>query len=553
MERKMEMAGTGKPKLALLVAVTLAVVVVMGGLPLLKGAFYLGKHEGDTLHLAELVLRMADGQWPHLDFMTPIGLFAIWPMAIFVKAGAGLGHAIFYAQILVALLLAPAAIRASAGRLTGLWAYAFPALVMMLCLALVHGEAERAVSISMHYNRWAWAISYVVIPLAMLAPLGRPRPVLDGAIIGLAMACLVMIKVTYFIAFAPGVLIAMLARRQFLSIAVAAVAGLAVAAAVTLAAGVEFWFAYLEDLRTVAGGDIRPEPGEPLAVTIAAPMFMGASFTLISAVILLRQAGRAVEGMALLLLMPGFFYVTYQNFGNDPQWLYLVAMLAFVLRPGAGVTNGFGWDMRAALQTVGILALAFGAPSVINLTYSPFRHLAADTKDTTPLLSGLPQHNDILTIAARLYRVNITEAEDLPGSVFATYRTEAKRDKNAVLNGEELRECVLDSGMNAWFETVSADLEKAGFSGSHLMGTDLFSLYWAFGDFKTVKGAAPWYYGGLSGVENADYLVVPVCPMAPEIRTGMLKSLTEEGWALHEVRRTDLYILIEAKAPVTQP
>jgi hypothetical protein len=37
----------------------LGLIAVLGGLPLLKGAFYLGKHEGDTMHLAELVLRMA--------------------------------------------------------------------------------------------------------------------------------------------------------------------------------------------------------------------------------------------------------------------------------------------------------------------------------------------------------------------------------------------------------------------------------------------------------------------------------------------------------------
>ncbi len=540
-------------RIGLLAAFLLGLIVVLGGLPVLKGGFYLGKHEGDTMHLAELVLRMADGQWPHLDFMTPIGVMAIWPIALFVKLGAGFGHAIFYAQILVALVLLPATVRVAAGRLSGVWPWVYGAFVMVLCVALVHGEAERSVSISMHYNRWAWAVSYIILPLAMLAPLGRPRPWLDGAIIGFGLALLVLTKVTYFASFAPAVLVALLARRDWRGIAAAAVAGLAVAGAMTWAAGVPFWFAYLDDLRTVAGSDIRAAPGEPLQVIISAPMYMGASFALLAAVIFLRQAGRMAEGLALLVMMPGFFYVTYQNFGNDPQWLMMLVLFVFVLRPVPGMTNGFGWDLRQAMTTVGILSLGFGMPSVINLAYSPFRHLVASTKDQVPLLPKLAAHRDVFTTQVRMYRTDATVPLDQPGQPFEIFRTAAKRENEAFLNGEKLHECELTSGMNSWFEIVSADLEKAGYAGKHLIGTDLFSLYWAFGDFRTVKGAAPWYYGGLSGVGNADYIVVPDCPMAPSIRSEMLRDLKKAGWLLTEVRRTPLYILVQATKEAAQP
>lgn len=543
---------TGR-RIAQLSALLLGLILVFGGLPFLKGGFYLGKHEGDTMHLAELVLRMADGQWPHLDFMTPIGIMALWPIVLFIDAGQGFGHAIFWSQVMVALVLAPAVLRVAASRLTGPWPWAYGALVMVLCLALVHGEAERSVSISMHYNRWAWAVSYIILPLAILAPLGRPRPWLDGALIGLGLALLVLTKVTYFVSFAPAIMVALLARRDWAAIAAAALAGLAVAGLMTAAAGVGYWFAYLSDLRTVAGSDVRAAPGEELGVVISAPMYMGASFALLAAVVFLRQAGRMVEGLALLVVMPGFFFVTYQNFGNDPQWLMLLVLFAFLLRPASGVTNGFGWDLRQALSVVGLMALAFGVPSVLNLVYSPFRHMAATTKDQVALLPGLPAHADVFTTELRLYRTNETLAVDLPGDAFAAYRARAKREDEAFLNGEKLRECELTSGMNAWFEVVSADLEAAGYAGKRLIGTDLFSLYWAFGDFKTVKGAAPWYYGGLSGVENADYVVVPVCPMAASIRSGMLEDMKEGGWTVTEVRRTPLYILVQAKRPAAQP
>ncbi|MGB3315776.1 MAG: hypothetical protein WBB85_15315, partial [Albidovulum sp.] len=510
---------------ARLTAFLAALIVVLGGAPLLKGAFFLGKHEGDTMHLAELVLRMAEGQWPHLDFMTPIGVLALAPIALFIKAGAGLGHAIFYAQILVAAVLLLPMMRVATSRLSGFWPYAYGGFVMLLCLALVHGEAQIAISISMHYNRWAWAVSYIVIPLAVLAPLGTPRPALDGALIGAGMAALALTKITYFVAFAPGLLIVLLARKQIMAIFAALIAGLAVAAVVTISAGTDFWLAYLRDLLTVALGDNRQAPGDDFISVVVLPEYIFGTFLLVAAIIFLRQAGRMVEGLALLVLMPGCFYVTYQNFGNDPQWLYLLALLAFVLRPEGSVTNGFGWNMRSALTFVGALALAIGGGSAINLAFSPWRHLASDDEDRIPLLSRLAKHDDVLTLKNRMYTIDRRDPYDTPGDPFATFRVDAKRPDPTYLNGEELAECELVGGITAWFELAVDDLDQAGYAGSAIMGTDLFSAYWMFGDFRTVKGAAPWYYGGAPGIENADYVVVPLCPMSLKLRASMLKAL----------------------------
>ena len=538
-----------RPRSAALAAYLALLILVLGGLPLLKGAFYLEKHEGDTLHLAELVLRMAAGQWPHLDFMTPIGVLAIAPIAAFVKAGAGIGHAIFYAQILVAAVLLPAVVRVATSRMTGILPWAYGGFVMVLCLALVHGEGESLISISMHYNRWAWAVSYVVLPLAVLAPLGRPRPWLDGALIGLGLAALVLTKVTYFAAFAPGIAAALLARRQGGMIVSGLIAGLAVAALMTILAGPAFWAAYVKDLLTVAGGETRAAPGLGFVEVIVAPPYMGGSLALIAGVIFLRQAGRAVEGLALLLLMPGFFYVVYQNYGNDPQWLYLLALFAFVLRPAPGMANGMGWDLRAALTVTGIAALCFGAPSAINLAFSPWRHLAAKTEGTVPLLPRLAAHDDLRAPGDRLYTINLKQPYDRPGDPYAAFRSYAKREDPPVLNGEALPECQVESGPSGWFELVADDLTQAGYAGSAILGTDLYSAYWMFGDFRPVKGAAPWYYGGLPGARDADYIVVPLCPMAYSQRSEMLKAFAEGGWTLREVRRTALYILVEPIAP----
>lgn len=525
---------------------TLAVCLAFGAAPLLKGGYYIGKHEGDTLHLAELVLRMAAGEVPHLDFMTPIGILAIAPIAWIVRAGAGLGHAIFLAQFAVALVLLGPAVHVATTRFAGAWRYLYTAFVMILCLALVHGEAHKAVSISMHYNRWAWAVSYVIVPLALMRRRdGSTATAAEGLLIGAGLALLLLTKVTYFAAILPAVLVALLGHRARAAFAGALLAGLALCGLVTLLLGPGFWLAYLKDLLTVAGSDIRPQPGESFVDTVTLPLYVGGSITALAGVALLRQSGRAVEGLALLVLVPGLFYITYQNYGNDPQWLYLLALMLVTLRPEDGeARNALGWKLRGALTLAAILALAFGLPSAVNLGFSPWRHLAQDTADYVPLLPALAAHHDVLAYGPRLYTVNRTLPYDTADSPFARYRQLAEREEPATFRGETLPECQMEGGANPWFETVGADLEQAGYAGAGVIGTDLFSAYWMFGDFRPVHGAAPWAYGGLPGIDDADYVLVPLCPMSPTLRAGMLAELENGPWTLSEVRRTDLYILL---------
>lgn len=528
----------------------LLLVAAMGGVALAKGGFYIGKHEGDTLQLADIVLRIARGEWPHLDFMTPIGFLAMAPIALFVKLGAGIGHAIFYAQIMVALLLLPATIYVATTRFSGVWRWLHAAFVMVLCLALVHGETEVSLSISMHYNRWAWAIAYLAVPLAVLAP-PRERAGVEGVILGLGVAALVLIKATYVVALAPGLLVALFARRRWGVIGVAAAAGLAVALVMTVAAGVDFWGAYLHDLEIVAQSPIRPQPGQSFFSVAAAPAFILGTMALLAVVVFLRQSDRMTEGLAMMVLMPGLIYIVFQNYGNDPQWLILAALIALALRPESGRLNPLGLDLRQGLTIAAIILLTLGAGSALNLAYSPLRHLSASTKNTRPLIAGMPQHHDILAQKARVYAVNNSVAGDLPGSGFEAYAADAERSEKdkAVLLGETLPVCEQQTGMSALFDATVKDLDAAGFGGKRIMAADLFSLFWLFGDYPPVKGAAPWYYGGLPGIENTDYILIPICPIAKNVRATMLKALADSKRQITIVRRTPVYILIEATAP----
>ncbi|MBD3786457.1 MAG: hypothetical protein IE922_05720 [Sphingomonadales bacterium] len=521
------------------------VALVMALAPFLRGALVVAKHEGDTLHLADVVLRMADfGQLPHLDFMTPIGIGAVWPIAIFAKAGLGLGHAFFAAQTLVAALLFLPAIRAAASRLPGLLAWGLALYVMVLCLAMVHGEANAAASVSMHYNRWAWALAYIAVPLALFEPLGRRRPVLDGAIIGLMLAGMAMIKVTYFVAFLPPIAIALIARRDLRTLGVALATGLAVAGGLTLGLGFEFWLAYLHDLATVAGSETRAAPGVDLGGVMALPAYLLGTLVLLATVILLRQAGRMTEGMVLLFLVPSFVYVTYQNYGNDPQWLVLLGLIALALRPEGAISNGFGWRLGPALTLAGVMALTLGAASVTNLLWSPFRMALAQPEGLVPLLAKRPQDADLLVESDRVYRVGMMTLGHFPGGPYAAFDARAKLRPQSVLRGETLADCEITTGVAAWFEAAAQDLTAAGYGGRAILVADLFSAIWLFGDFKPVEGAAPWYYGGLAGLDAAEYVLVPLCSTGLEARDGTVKALDESDLTLTEVRRTPTYILL---------
>ncbi len=523
-----------------------AVIVAICGVSLLKGGVYIGKHEGDTLHMLQIVFRMAMGEWPHLDFMTPIGALAAAPIALFVTLGFGAGMSFLLAQALVAVVLLLPVWWAAWSRLPGLLAYLFGLIVLVLVAALVHGETERSISLSMHYNRWAWAVSFVAMTLAVLPNRGAPRPLADGLAIGLAMAALVMLKVTYFALFSLPLALALLLRGSTMALFVAFVTGAVIAGLITLAGGTAFWLAYLGDLLMVAQSEIRPAPGDAFSAVVGAPAYIAGSIALIAGVVLLRQGHDKIGGLVLLLLTPGFFFVTYQNFGNDPQWLLFLGVLLLASLPKSGLRNGFGWEVRQAQILTATVAMALAAPSFLNLAYSPFRHFAMDVSGYTPMLPSSGPHNDMRATRLRGAHVVARSPLDGPDTEFASYAEVARLEEPLVFHGTTLPDCEVQFGHPAYFETITRDLDEAGLAaGKQILAADLFSSYWLYGALKPLKNGAPWHYGGLPGFENADYLLVPLCPIVAASRRAILKEVEKAGITMNEVRRTRLYILYQ--------
>ncbi|MDR9484123.1 MAG: hypothetical protein RI566_03025 [Sediminimonas sp.] len=530
----------------------LAVWCVLAVMIALKGGFYLAKHEGDTLHLVQIVLRMAGGDTPHLDFVTPIGIWAFSPMALLVRAGMGVGNAILWGQMLVAALMLPALWWVGASRMRIGPAVAFGVGGLLLIAALVHGEAGRNVSISVHYNRWAWAVAFVPLALVLLPIRGegpmpvqgvRRAPVGEGVLIGLCMAALALIKATYFVAFAPAVLLGLVLRGQWRALWMAFVSGVAVVAVMTVTQGADFWAAYIGDLRMVAQSDVRPQPGLALSQVVLSPAYTLVTLVALACVMLLRRVEGDPAAFILFLLAPGFIYVTWQNYGNDPLWLFLVGLVMLSHRTDPAQGGRGDRRLDGGLLTTGAVALVLIAAPALNIGYSPVRHLTQSTERFSHLFGADARHDDIYVVRLRAARVDGVIPMDLPGGGLEWFRQIAERPEPTVLQGRTLRQCQLKSGVVALLSAIAADLEAEGYGGRRILSADIYGGLWLFGSIEPVPGAAPWYYGGLPGIEAAEYLVVPDCPIAPDVRRAYVEQIKARQIGLAELERTPLYTL----------
>jgi len=508
-----------------------ATIGVMASLSLAKGGLYVDRHEGDTLHLIEILRRMELGQWPHLDFSTPLGVLAFLPIMVFVWAGLGVGTSIMLGQVLFAFLLLGPIWWTCHSRLGGKLGVGVAIGLIVLIMAMIHGEADPHVSLSMHYNRWAWALSFLAILLAALPSKGPERPILDGLILGSAMSFFILGKVTYGIAFAPGLLLAVGLRRQWKMLVTGVGTVVLVALVVTLFGGIAFWTAYLSDLFLVQGSSIRPRAGETLGVLVFGPRFLVGNIILGCGIWFLRQAENPDLGLILAALTPGFIYVTFQNSGNDPKWLALVAILLFV----GGASARTRW--LAAFAAILI------APTFLNMAISPVRHLILHSGHYQSVFPSSP-HKDFKTIRNRMIRVLERRSVEFSETAFAVLNEGEK--KQVELKGETFPECFQDIGLLGSMQAMADDLIAFGLgSEDTIFMVDTFGSLWMFGGFEPPKGGAPWYYGGLTGFADADYVLLPICPITPRAVRAITADLGPHANSLQEVRRTRLYVLYE--------
>ncbi len=527
-----------RPNPVVFLAVILGILLVLGLPPLVLQGLPMAKQEGDLVHLADITLRMAAGARAHVDFMTPIGGWAFAPFAFFAGRGIGLGHSVLLGQLAVALALAPAVWWVGIGRLPRGLAGLLALTVLGLTLALVPGGTDAKLTLSMHYNRWAWAIAFVMTVVAVLPPVHPKNAAVDGLILALGATALLMIKLTYLVAFLPGLVVALLLNRQYRALLAALVFGVAAAAGLSLVLGVDYWLAYIDDLRLVAGSATRARPGAPLTVMLTGPAFIGATLTGLAAIVVARRS-RPALGAALLFMLPGWIYVAYQNADNDPLWLLLLGIVFLACRTGVDARGG-GRELGA----VALAALVLIAPQGFNLLTSPLRALGTPLADYVPIITGNPASADFLTYELRARRVDVTRplasAEAMAGGGPGLFGRAAP----LAFAGADLPDCRADVGMTAIFGAIAGDLAALPeLQTARVYVADAVEPLWLFGVGQPVPGAAPWYYDGAPGLGAATHLLVPLCPFQSAARASVLAAVAARGITTDLMRETDFYRL----------
>lgn len=537
-----------RPNPFVLTGIFLFIIGILVGLPWLKGGLYLDSHEADVFHLLDVSFRMVEGQMPHLDFVTPLGILAFLPIVAFMKAGLPFGAAFMAAQLLVALLLLPIVVYAVCTRLTKRQGAVFGAVVFTLVLTMTYLQASSGVTVAMHYNRWCWAVAFVALLIAFCPAKGAERPQLDGVLVGLLTTVLLLTKVTFFIALVPAMAVALFIRKQNVSVVFAVTTGVILIAASSLVWGVGFWTAYAADLLNVSGSEVRPNVGVPFSELLSGPQFIGITIIGAAASMIIRRAGHEALGLAAFgLLLPGFIYVTYQNFGNDPTWLLFMAFLVLAYRPQEGYARVLGVDVRGIMNVLSLVAVLMNLPSLFTTAVSPLDHLAFEKARFMPFLDD-PAQDDLFI---RRDRANLMTAsialDDNPG-VWEKYREDAERTDIPVVDGVRFPMCELGGGSRAFLSEVASQLAEDEIApGSQFFTTGILSAFWLYGDFAPLKNGAPWYYGKLTGLENADYVLIPKCVYVERIKRMMIAELLDAGTPLTLAKENDLYALFEIR------
>lgn len=515
------------PRLALIMA---GVVLIEAIILLWPGHLAITAHEVDVLHATLAAIRLADGEAQHIDFMTPLGILAFGPVALFMEFGLSIARAFLAAGILVACALGPAIWYAAHSRFSPGWALGFALTTLIMVMAIVYGGDQGNVSLSMAYNRWGWGAAFVIVVLITL-PRRGPATIVEPIILGTLLAALALLKMTFFAMLAPIAALALLRLKDWRGLGVMALAGLGIGLIATLAfGGLAFWQGYAHDLLYIAGSDVRPKPGLDLSAVLAAPAYLPGTAAILAAVIVLRKSGEMGPGLILLLLTGAFGFITYQNWGNDPKWLILLAFLCAGWAANATGKTALGIKAPQLFAGIGIAAAAIIAPTMINLAISPLRNLMADPADFASMLDD-PRQAGLMIERSRSYEptgtIDLAPTPDPKGQ-------EDEPEPGLHFAGVDLPECRIQAGYFGTLSEISNGLAALGYAGTAPLFVDVTNPLSAIGPFARLPVEPPWYYGGVAGAELADILVLPRCPTSTTTFRAYIDALnaSDMTWTL---------------------
>lgn len=367
----------------------------------------------DLYVVYESAWRTYSGQVPHLDYHTPIGPAYAWPWAVLKHVEPFSLLTLLHANFLVTAALLLIAALTLPKRLP-------PVLFFFLCLGIVavavspraHGFGPNVFSHLAPYNRWSQGAAMLVAAIALLAPRSEAHaptpwatPGIDWAgsiALGLLLAFLCYLKVTYFLG-CGGLVLAGLVFGQ-LRFGTAVVAALAFG---VVALGVELTerntLAYLADLAMAASatGEVHGGP-RPLNGRVGAVLFVADTAAVVLLMLLAAPERRIAFVQArwriLAIAALGFAAAAVMNTQNHiqpeipPMGTVLLVAVELIRRAGGKL------PLRSGKGAAGAALLFIGAVAIpmVDVVAVVGHTLASRSACAVPALNGLPGERFLL-------------------------------------------------------------------------------------------------------------------------------------------------------------
>ncbi len=476
------------------------------------GRLFVQDYPADTAFVIDVILRIAAGQTPHVDFTLHLGAM---PYLLAATTGGAspvesflIGQAIFTG---VCLLLGLWVWLTRLGPISG------PVLlVFLLILALTTSVPSRTfVSFALFYNRWCWALLLLFACLVFLPSRRDALRAADGAVTGVVAFLLLTTKITFFVGLLPAAFLAAALQGRWREVAWA-LASFALLVAAVFLWSPGFWPGYVENMAWAATNPLRPNAGIELMRLVGGGLLLG--YTLIFVIVLvvaLRTRG-LVEAAWLTMAAVGFYFIQYQNFIAAPFWVLFLTVYAMTqTRLATG---------RAVKGTWMVLSVALLLSGAVLLKPMVYGMLQFGARMSEKPQIAFPPDGPVVTGAyftpAAIGPI-VTENR-LPFEEDAPYTTTP--------------ECDFVSGFAGSFIEIGqllADLPGPAFV------TDSISPHWYLGGTQPLPGIAVWNYGSIRGLENADFVVVPACAVKPAFKREILREIDRNGIQLTEFRQTE--------------
>jgi len=259
----------------------------------------------------------------------------------------------------------------------------------------------------------------------------------------------------------------------------------------------------------------------------------------LSAVVFLRQARCRTDGLVVLLLAGGWVLITYQNWQSDPHWTVIAGLILFPLSRDIELYNQFGWPLKKALRFVAVGLLTVGLPLSYAQIMSVVVHKGLDS-DRFEIAFKPSLNAGLWFEKPGAGRIKATVDNPSLGG-------QTDKASETKLGTEVLAECRSPDGLLASLKAIGAGLDQLEYTaGKTALFADWGNGLWLFSNVKPLPGGAPWYYGGAPGFENAELVVVPLCPALLQNRRLILDEINKDPTLnFREVMRNKLFILLE--------